>query len=86
MLERAWRIAGCCVRVVWTPWQCRCMWLLLVAVDCGRCWKIWWGVRPGIVVSLELCPRARRSVVVGGEHNSWCIKCAQLLAWRWLQR
>ncbi len=30
-----------------------------------------WGVRPGIVVNLELCIRAQRSVGVGGEHNAW---------------
>ncbi len=30
-----------------------------------------WGVRPGIVVSSELCIRAHRSVGVGGEHNAW---------------
>jgi hypothetical protein len=31
MSERAWKIAGCCVSIVWTPWQCRCIWPLLVA-------------------------------------------------------
>jgi hypothetical protein len=31
-------------------------------------------VKPGIVVSLELCMRAWRSVGVGGEHNTWWIK------------
>jgi hypothetical protein len=35
-----------------------------------------WGVRPGIVTSLELCARAQRSVGVGGEHNTWWIKHA----------
>jgi hypothetical protein len=39
-----------------------------------------WGVRPGIVVSSELSARARRSVGVGGEHNTWWIKCAWLPA------
>ena len=33
-------------------------------------------MRPGIVVSLELCIRAQRSVGVGGEHNAWWIKYA----------
>ncbi len=37
-------------------------------------------MRPGIGVSLELCSRAWRNVGVGGEHNTWCIKCAWLLA------
>jgi hypothetical protein len=37
-----------------------------------------WGVRPGIVVSSELCTRARRSVGAGGEHNTWWKKCACL--------
>jgi hypothetical protein len=32
------------------------------------------GMRPGIVVSLELNARTRRSVGVGGEHNLWWIK------------
>jgi hypothetical protein len=36
-----------------------------------------WGVRPGIVVSLELCARAHRSV---GEHNAWWIECTWLTA------
>ncbi len=35
-----------------------------------------WGVRPGIVMSLELRARTRRSVEVDGEHNAWWIKCA----------
>jgi hypothetical protein len=52
------------------------MWPLSVAVDGGRWCKIRWGVRPGIVTSLELCARARRSVGVGGEHNAWWIKYA----------
>ncbi len=56
------------------------MWPLSVAVDGGRCWRTRWGVRPEIVVSLELCARARRSVGVGSEHNAWCIKCAWSLA------
>jgi hypothetical protein len=34
-----------------------------------------WGAKPGIVVSLELHARAWWSVGVGGEHNSWWIKC-----------
>jgi hypothetical protein len=37
-------------------------------------------VRPGIVVSLKLRARARRSVEVGGKYNAWCIKCAWLPA------
>jgi hypothetical protein len=49
------------------------MWPLLVAVDGG-------GVRPGIVVSLELRARAWRSVGVGGDHNVWWIKRAWLRA------
>jgi hypothetical protein len=32
-----------------------------------------WGVRPGIVMSLELRTRAWRSVGVGGEHYTWWI-------------
>jgi hypothetical protein len=51
---------------------------LSVAVDGVRWYTIRWGVRPGIVVSLELCARAQRSVGVGGEHNAWWIK------WAWL--
>ncbi len=35
-LGQAWRIAGCFVRVVWTPWRCHHMWPLSVAVDGGR--------------------------------------------------
>jgi hypothetical protein len=50
------------------------MWPLLVAVEGGRWCMIRWGVRPGIVMSLELCVRARRSVGLGGEHNAWWIK------------
>jgi hypothetical protein len=73
MSECAWWVADCCVHVVWTPWQCCCMWPLLVAVDCHRWWRIRWGVRSGIIVSLELCTRAQRSVGVGGEHNACCI-------------
>jgi hypothetical protein len=38
-----------------------------------------WGVRSGIVVSSELCTRARRRVGVGGEYNAWWIKRAWLL-------
>jgi hypothetical protein len=56
------------------------MWPLLVAVDGGRWCMIRWGVRPGIVVCLELSVRAQRSVGVGGEHNAWWIKCAWLPA------
>jgi hypothetical protein len=37
-----------------------------------------WGVRPGIVVSLELHARAQRSVGVGGEHNTLWMKRALL--------
>ncbi len=33
-----------------------------------------------VVTSLELCARARRSVGVGGEHSTWWIKHAWLLA------
>jgi hypothetical protein len=47
------------------------MWPLLVAVNGGRWCMIRWGVRPGIVTSLELGARAQRSVGVGGEHNAW---------------
>ncbi len=79
MLAQAWRIAGCFVRVVWTLWRCHCMWPLLVAMDRGRWCMIRWGVRPGIVVSLEPCARAWRNVGVGGEHNAWWIKRAWLL-------
>jgi hypothetical protein len=50
------------------------MWPLLVAVDRGRWCMIRWGVRPRIVVSLELCTRTQRSVGVGGEHSAWWIK------------
>ena len=39
-----------------------------------------WGVRPRIVVSLELQARARRSVGVGEEHNAWWIKFTWSLA------
>jgi hypothetical protein len=35
-----------------------------------------WGVRPGIVVSSELCARAHRSDGVGGEHSAWWMKHA----------
>ncbi len=56
------------------------MWPSLVAVEDGRWCMIRWGVRPGIVVSLELCTRAQRSVGVGGEHNVWWIKHAWLPA------
>jgi hypothetical protein len=38
------------------------------------------GVRPGIVVSLELRARARRSFGVGGEHNARWTKRASLPA------
>jgi hypothetical protein len=79
-LEHAWRLAGCYVCIVWTPWQCCCMWPLSVAVEGGRCWRIRWGVRPGLVVSLELHGSAQRSVGVGGKHNTWCIKRAWSLA------
>ncbi len=68
-MEHAWRIAGCFFQAVWTPWRCRCMWPLSVAVDGGRGCMIRWGARPGIVVSSELCARAWRSVGVGGEHS-----------------
>jgi hypothetical protein len=74
MSEHAWRIAGCCIHVVQTPLQCHRMWPLLVAVNGGRWCMISWGVRPRIVVSLELCTRAQRSVGVGGDHNAWWIK------------
>ncbi len=39
-----------------------------------------WGVRPGIVTSLELLARVQRSVGGGGKHNAWWIKCAWLPA------
>ena len=35
-----------------------------------------WGVRPGMVVSSELCARARRRDGVGGEHSAWWMKRA----------
>ena len=35
-----------------------------------------WGVRPGMVVSLELRARAHRRVGDGGEHSAWWMKCA----------
>jgi hypothetical protein len=54
------------------------MWPLSVAVNGGRWCNIKCGARPGIVVSLELWARARRSDGVGGEHKAWCIK------WSWL--
>ena len=69
--ERACRIAGCCVRVDWTPWRCRRMWPLSVAVDGGRWCKISWEVRPGMVASSELRARALRSDGVVGEHSAW---------------
>jgi hypothetical protein len=56
------------------------MWPLSVAVDGGRWCRIRWGVRPGIIVSLELRMRAWRSVGVGGERNTWWIKRKWLLA------
>jgi hypothetical protein len=56
------------------------MWPLLVAVYGGRWCMIRWGVRPGIVTSLELRARVWRSVGVGGEHNAWWIKCTWLPA------
>ncbi len=52
----------------------------MVAVDGGRWFMIRWGVRPGIVMSLELCTRAWRRVGVGGEHDAWWIKRAWLPA------
>jgi hypothetical protein len=52
------------------------MWPLSVAVNGSRWCRIRWGVRPGIVVSLELCVRAQRSDGVGGEHSPWWIKRA----------
>jgi hypothetical protein len=52
------------------------MWPLSVAVDRGRWCMIRWGVRPGIVTSLELCAWAWRRVGVGGEHNTWWIQQA----------
>jgi hypothetical protein len=81
-LAETWRIAGCFVQVVWTPWQCRCMWPLLVAVDGGRWCMIRWGVRHGIAVSLELCVRAWRSDGFGGEHNAWWINMHGCQSWR----
>ena len=41
---------------------------------------IWWGVRPGMVVSSELRARACRRDGVGGEHSAWWMKCAWLPA------
>ncbi len=79
-LAQTWRIAGYFDQVVWTPWWCHCMWLLLVAIDRGKWCMIRWGVRPGIVISLEHCARAWRSVGVGGEHYAWWIKGAWLPA------
>jgi hypothetical protein len=35
-----------------------------------------WGVRPGIMTSLEFCVRDQKSVRVGGEHNAGWIKNA----------
>ena len=35
-----------------------------------------WGVRPGMVVSLELRARACRRDGVGGEHSDWWMKRA----------
>ncbi len=78
--ERAWRMASCYLHVDWTPWQCRCMWPLSVAVNGSRWCRIRCGVRPGIVMSSELRARAQRSDGVGGEHNALCIKCAWLPA------
>ena len=52
------------------------MWPLSVAIDGGRWCTIRWGVRPGMVASLELHARARRRVGVGGEHSTWWMKCA----------
>ncbi len=37
-------------------------------------------MRPGIVVSLELCTRAWRSDGVGGEQSTGCLKCSWLPA------
>ncbi len=50
----------------------RRIWPLSVAVDRGRCEWISAGVRPGMVFSSVLFSRARRRVVAGGEHRSWC--------------
>ena len=55
----------------WTPWGCHHIWPLSVAVDGGRWCTIRWGVRPGMVVSLELCARTRWRVGIGGEHSAW---------------
>ena len=44
---------------------------LSVVVDGGRWCEIRWVVRPGMVVSSELCGRVHRSNGVGGEHRAW---------------
>jgi hypothetical protein len=50
------------------------MWSLSVAIEGNKWCRIKWGVRPGIVVRLELCVRAWRSDGDGGEHKAWCKK------------
>jgi hypothetical protein len=56
------------------------MWPLSVAVDGGRWCMMRCGVRPGNVLSLVLCTRARRRDVVGGEQSAWWRKHAWLPA------